>query len=221
MVDLYNHINDLEQWEAGKCVVLAGVGGTFCSGGDLDMMREFDKNYADAMSLFMHTITTRLFNLPLVSVAAIDGHALGGGAELTTACDFRVMSSRARVGFVQVRLNIAPGWGGGTRLVRLIGRTKALHLLVSGSLLDASKALEYGFANDIITESNDFVYQGQQWLLRNCVGNVDSINALKTIVAVASERDLESSLKREREQFCKVWGSLSHREAVDKNIKHQ
>ena len=221
MVDLYNHINDLEQWKTGKGVVLSGVGGTFCSGGDLETIFKLDKNHAEAMCMFMHTITTRLFNLPLVSVAAIDGHALGGGAELVTACDFRVAASKAKIGFVQAKLNVSPGWGGGTRLVKLIGRTYALHLLISGSVIDANKALEYGLVNEIVTNDGAIFKHGQQWLVKHLAGNVDSIKALKTVVAKASDSDIESSLITERKQFLQVWGTQSHAEAREKKLKHK
>ena len=221
MLDLHAHVSDLEKWETGKAVILAGVGGIFCSGGDLGIAQELDKNGGGLMSKFMHNLTSKLLNLPLVSVAAINGYAIGGGAELATACDFRIMSSKAKTGFVQVKLNVAPGWGGGTRLVKLLGRTKALELLISGAVIDATQALEWGFANEIVPETEDIVEEGQKWLMHNCKGNASTIQVLKTLVAVASNRDMESSLVSERDEFCKLWGSPSHREAFAKKTKHK
>lgn len=90
MVEFYECILELEKWDSGKCVVLAGAGDTFCSGGDLETVQK-QISKGKEMSELMQTATSRLFNLPLVSVAAIEGHALGGGAELATACDFRIM----------------------------------------------------------------------------------------------------------------------------------
>ena len=221
MVDLYNHINSLEQWKTGKGVVLAGVGRTFCSGGDLETIFKLDKNHAEAMCMFMHTLTTRLLNLPLVSLAALDGHAIGGGAELATACDFRIMTSKAKIGFVQAKLNVSPGWGGGTRLVKLIGRTNALRLLISGIVIDANKALEYGMIDEIVTNGGDVETDGRMWLKQNLVGNVESTKALKTVVAVASDTDTASSLVMERRQLLKVWGTPSHAKAQEKKQKHK
>ena len=202
-------------------MVLSGEGGTFCSGGDLDTIFKLDKNRAEAMCMFMHTITTRLLNLPIVSLAAIDGHAIGGGAELATACDFRIMTPTAKIGFVHAKLNVSPGWGGGTRLVKLIGRTNALKLLMKGSVIDANKAIEYGLTDEIVSKNGNIVKESQMWLKQNLAGNVESIRALKTLVATASDTDTRSSLVTERQQLMTVWGMPSHEEAREKKQKHK
>lgn len=219
MADFYDCVTDLEKWEDGKCVILAGADGAFCSGGDLQTVQANLQN-GGGMCELMQNATSRLFNLPLVSVAAIDGHALGGGAELATACDFRIMKPKAKIGFVQVKLNIAPGWGGCTRLVKLLGRTKALRLLSSGMVMDSETAYRIGFVNDIIEEDGDIVELGKQWLLGNCIGNAAATRVLKQMVIAGSQLGEEESLKHERQLFCKVWGGESHREALSMNKKH-
>ena len=104
MVELADHVTELSQWEDGKGLILRGVDNTFCSGGDLTTVSAIlNSRDGDRMSQFMHDTLTRLHALPLVSVALLQGVALGGGAELTTACDVRVMTKTAKLGFVQVR----------------------------------------------------------------------------------------------------------------------
>ena len=104
MVELADHVTELSQWQEGKGLILRGAENTFCSGGDLTTVSAIlNSQDGDRMAQFMHDTLTRLHNLPLVSVALVQGMALGGGAEMAVACDVRVMTDSARVGFVQVR----------------------------------------------------------------------------------------------------------------------
>ncbi|KAI9219297.1 ClpP/crotonase-like domain-containing protein [Blastocladiella britannica] len=98
------------------------------------------------MSALMHDTLTRLRRLSIVSVAAVEGHAVGGGAELTTATDLRVVTFGTTVRFVHVKLGAAPGWGGAYRLTQLLGHTKALQLLLSAKKLDGDAAVKIGLA---------------------------------------------------------------------------
>ena len=94
----------------------------------------------------------------MITVALVRGHAIGGGAELATACDFRLMEADARIGFVQSTMGVAPGWGGGTRLVRLLGRKKALELMISARVLPAVEAVAEGLADAFAGEdAEDFI----------------------------------------------------------------
>lgn len=116
MVELRRVVSSLEEWYTGKGVILHSVGETFCSGGDLNTVKKIsnpDDGYR--MSTLMHDTLTRLHQLPLVSVALIQGKALGGGAELATACDFRLFTNKGEIGFVQGRMGVVTGWGGATR----------------------------------------------------------------------------------------------------------
>lgn len=103
----------------------------------------------------MHSNLTRLQSLPLLTVAAITGQALGGGAEIITALDIRVMTRSAKLGFVQIRVGVSPGWGGGARLVHNLGYNKALDLMMSGRVLSAEEAFGLGLVSHIIDDSND------------------------------------------------------------------
>ena len=162
---------------------------------------------------YMQDATSRLFNLPLVSVAAIAGHALGGGAELATACDFRIMKQAAKIGFVQVRLNLTTGWGGGTRLVKLIGRTKALSLLTSGRVLDAETALKIGFVDAIVDNDGDIVDHAKDWLSRNVISEKETTAVVKQVVVAADNISEKEAFDLERELFSNLFGSPSHIEA--------
>ena len=222
MLDLEKCVTELENWDEGKGIVLAGVGGTFCSGGDLDtVQRLLQGTDGSSMAAFMHNVTSRLHNIPMISVAAINGHALGGGAELTTACDFRIMTENSKIGFVQIKLKIAPGWGGCTRLVNLLGRAKALQLLTSGKVMDSQYAESIDYVSEVVSDDSDIAEQGTKWLAENCNGDAKAIGVIKTMVTAATELNRRESLDRERQLFSMIWGSDSHFNALNQNLKHK
>ena len=115
--------NIIDQIEASKCttILISGQDGkAFCSGGDLRDVRHslIAPGKGEEMSLHMAKCLNRIQNMDAVVVAAVEGAALGGGAEILTACDYVVASSRARIGFVHASLGVSPGWGGGALGVR-------------------------------------------------------------------------------------------------------
>lgn len=228
MLDLRSVVTELESWEMGKGVILVGSQGTFCSGGDLSTVQKIlTPELGFKMAEYMHETLTRFSQLPMVSLALVQGNALGGGAELTTACDFRVLTSTARVGFVQMKMGVVTGWGGGTRLVRLIGYTKALQVLCSSKVLSSEECVRLGLADHVIpcdhssAEACDHVLKtGHAWLSQYCHADAQLVRDMKTIARTASERDYTSSLERERTVFGQTWGGSAQKAALDGNIKH-
>ena len=157
----------------------------------------------------------------MITVALVRGHAIGGGAELTTACDFRLMAPDARIGFVQSTMGVAPGWGGGTRLVRLLGRKKALELMISARVLPAAEAVAEGLADAIATtgvEDNE----AEEFILKMVAGKEAAVvRAAKMISIVGAEEELDQALEVERALFAAVWGGEAHQRAMRGNIKHK
>jgi enoyl-CoA hydratase len=138
--------------------VLSGAGDkSFAAGGDLrdlSRVRTFDEAVAMAEQAKVALEAIRRFPLPVI--AALNGDAMGGGAELAVACDFRLAAAHARIGFVQGRLNISTAWGGGVDLMQLIGPTKALALLCSSDMLRGPEALALGLIDAVADEGQDF-----------------------------------------------------------------
>lgn len=151
MLQLDDIVRELEGWTTGRALVVVGFGGTFCSGADLGSQPAlFTEQYGRAMSRVMTDATTRLRALPLVSVAAVAGAAVGGGAELTTACDYRVMMDDAFMQWVHVSRGVVPGWGGLHRLHSIVGRSHALFIAGSGKRLSAVQAASFGLADVVL-----------------------------------------------------------------------
>ena len=136
-----------------KVVVIAGAGDTFCAGDDITEMPRWG-NADDVMRRvrFYQHMANALEELDRITVAAVDGFAVGGGLEITMACDFVVATRRARWGMPEVDVGITPGWGGTTRMARLIGRrmTKEVNLL--GALHPASRAVALGLWNRVVDD---------------------------------------------------------------------
>lgn len=224
MVELWHIVNVLSNWKQGKGVVLHSVGETFCSGGDLNTVRQIS-NPDDGfkMSQLMHETLTCLHQLPLVSVALVQGKALGGGAELATACDFRLFTEKGEIGFVQGKMGVVTGWGGGTRLVQLLGPHRALELLLTSRQMSASEAMSVGLANEVIqsTEVSEALETTKKWLQLKLSHAPEIVHALKQIVATARAVPYNESLKNEREVFAMLWGGNANKKALEQNIKHK
>src|SRR5690606_7093103 len=136
-------------------VVRSGKSGTFIAGASIDEIAEItDAREAEAKSREGQRIFRRLEQLPVPSVAAIDGTCLGGGTELTLACDARLASDSptTRIGLPEVRLGIIPGFGGTVRLPRLIGLRAALDLILTGRTLDARRAARIGLVDECVPQ---------------------------------------------------------------------
>ena len=196
----------------------------FCSGGDLNTVRQIS-NPDDGfkMSTFMHKTLTKLHQLPLISVALVQGKALGGGAELATACDFRLFTANGEIGFVQGKMGVVTGWGGGTRLVQLLGQHRALDLLLTSRQVAASEAVNMGIANAITqsTGLNEAIEETKDWLKVKLTHAPQIIHALKHLVATARAVPYEDSLMNERQVFAMLWGGDANKKALEQNIKHK
>lgn len=151
--ELIRAIDRVQQSTTVKVLVISGAGETFCAGDDITEMQSWgDANGVMRRARLYQTMANALEELDKVTVAAVDGFAVGGGLEITMACDFVVATQRARWGMPEVDVGITPGWGGTTRMARLVGRrmTKEINLL--GALHPARRAVELGLWNRVVAD---------------------------------------------------------------------
>uniref|UniRef100_A0A131Z2J3 Ethylmalonyl-CoA/methylmalonyl-CoA decarboxylase n=1 Tax=Rhipicephalus appendiculatus TaxID=34631 RepID=A0A131Z2J3_RHIAP len=144
----------------------------------------------------------------------------GGGAELTTACDFRVMVPGSEIQFVQVRMGLVPGWGGTTRLVRLLGAHEALELLASSRKVGAEEAHEIGLVDYVLQNYESPLAEAKNWLGQYIAGDAHVIRTLKETIVKARELSTVDSLREELRLFSTVWSGPANREALKKKLKH-
>lgn len=173
-----------------KVLVIQGAGETFCAGDDITEMHKW--GHADSVTRrvrLYQRMANALEELDKVTVAAVDGFAVGGGLEITMACDFVVATRRAVWGMPEVDVGITPGWGGTTRMARLIGRrmTKEVNLL--GALHPAERAVQLGLWNRVVPDArlDDEVDALVAVLLSK---NQQAVRQLKFIINRGVETDL-------------------------------
>ena len=137
--------------ETSRAVILTGAGEkAFVAGADITEMAPMTPWSAREFSELGHVLTALLEDLPCVTIAAVNGYALGGGCELAVACDMIYASENARFGLPEVTLGVTPGFGGTQRLVRLIGKLRAKEMIFTGEMVDARRAAEMGLVNSVL-----------------------------------------------------------------------
>jgi enoyl-CoA hydratase/carnithine racemase len=144
-------LNDVQTDAAIRAVVITGSGDRiFCGGADLGSA--FSGGDVEAFIRFGNGVMRKMERFPKPIVAAINGHAMGGGCEIAMACHLRLLKETARMGQTESNLGIIPGYGGTQRLPRLIGRTKALEFLLLGTQIPAQECLALGLVNRLCKE---------------------------------------------------------------------
>jgi enoyl-CoA hydratase len=148
--DLEATLGTLEAAADLRVVVLTGAGRAFVGGGDIAHMAALAPDEGERFVYRGQAVLRRLERLPLVTIAALNGFALGGGLEIALACDLRVAAETAELGLPEVTVGLIPGWGGTQRLVRLVGRGVAKELILTGRRVGAAEARELGIVNRVV-----------------------------------------------------------------------
>ncbi|WP_068164824.1 enoyl-CoA hydratase/isomerase family protein [Rhodococcus phenolicus] len=197
----------LDEAEGAKALVIRGGGDrAFVSGGDLKELSKLRTvEQAAEMARQMRTVCDRIAAFPAPVVAALNGHALGGGAEVAVAADIRIAADDIKIGFNQVSLAIMPAWGGAERLSALVGRGRALMLAGSGTVLDASGAERLGLVDRVLPRSE--FDEGWRSLARALAN--DPAGEIKRVLAGASAEEAISA-------FAHLWVKDEHWAAADK-----
>jgi enoyl-CoA hydratase len=194
---LHAALTRLAAAEDVRAVVLSGRGDrAFCAGSDIGEFEGLRGRAAEGKLLLEKLVYRQLAELPMPTIAAIEGDALGGGLELALCCDLRVASTRARLGLPEVRLGVIPGSGGTQRLPRLIGPGRAKELIFTGRILVADEAERMGLVNQVVPlgqarEAADAV--AAEISARGPV----AVREAKRLIDAASELDLDAGLAAE------------------------
>jgi enoyl-CoA hydratase len=162
-----------------RFVVLRGKGRTFLAGADIEEMSLFDEPQAAALSRHGHHVFDAVEGLPQVTIAAISGHAMGGGCELAMACDFRVAVSSAKMGQPECKLGLIPGWGGTRRLTQLVGLPHARRLMFTGEPITAEQAERIGLVDEVVGSAEELDGALRRWFKRLSAGSPAAIKRIK------------------------------------------
>ena len=194
-----------------RCAVLTGAGDrAFVAGGDL---RELETVTTEAFALEMATrmrrTLDRIAGLSIPVICALNGAAIGGGAEVAVGCDFRIAAQDARIGFTQVKLGVMPAWGGIERLCGLVGRGRALYLLTTGTVLTASEANAAGLVEEVVPRER-FDERWRELAHQVAAAPATALAGIKRAVdaAIAGARpDLEGPAVAD---FARAWADPAH-----------
>ncbi len=147
---------DYKKVDGLRGVIITGAGEkAFAAGADIKEFASLDKEKASALSRNGHEVFFLIERFHVPVIAAVNGFALGGGCELTMACHMRIAGAKARFGQPEVNLGIIPGYGGTQRLVDLIGKGKALELLLTADMIKADEAYRLGLANHVVEQGQE------------------------------------------------------------------
>ncbi len=135
--------------EAGAAIITGSGSKAFVAGADIAEFTGLSVQEGKALAQRGQDIFSAIENSRKPIIAAVNGFALGGGCELAMSCHFRIASSNAKFGQPEVNLGLIPGYGGTQRLTQLIGKGRAIELLITGNMIDASTALQYGLVNHV------------------------------------------------------------------------
>ena len=189
----------MDQAEVGALIVTGGGDRAFVAGADIAELADMDSVYAGReLSLAGQDVLQSVANLPIPTIAAIGGFALGGGLELALACDLRVAGPRAKLGLPEVGLGLIPGFGGTQRLPRLIGAGRALDLMLTGRQVSAEEALGLGLVNFVADDPLRRAREIADAMLKNAP---ISLSLVKEAVRRGLDVPLEHALEIEADLF--------------------
>ncbi len=198
-----------------RAVVITGVGEkAFVAGADIGEFGGLSTAQAQELARRGQQLFTAIERFPKPVIAAVNGFALGGGCELAMACHLRVASSNARFGQPEVKLGLIPGYGGTQRLPRLVGRGRALQLLLTGGMIDAAVALSWGLVNRVV-EPAQLVESVQQMASEILAVSPAAVRRCLDAVAMGLDAPMERALEGEAALFGLCFGSPDAREGTE------
>ena len=202
--------------KAMRTLIITGTGPRyFCTGGDVKAYAKLGSpEELDRVFGIMRDVCDAIERLPCPVIAAINGFAVGGGAELALACDLRIAEASAQIGFPQSRLGIMPGWDGTQRLMRAVGRAGAAKLLYSGKRVSAAQAREMRLVDEAVPDGSAL---SRALELAATFAEVAplSLGAIKEALCAASgsAQGAEVARANARASFARLWFTQDHKEA--------
>jgi enoyl-CoA hydratase len=214
IAELGDAVGHIEGDPGVRGVILTGTGSkAFVAGADISELAEQGATEGKARAVAGQTVFRRFERCGKPVIAAVNGFALGGGCELAMACHLRIASETAKFGQPEVKLGIGPGYGGTVRLPRLIGKGRALELLLTGQMIDAQEAWRIGLVNRVVPA--DRLLEEAEQLLRSILENGPlAIRACLESVDAGLEMSLDQALLLEATYFGLLSGTTDMKEGT-------
>ncbi len=190
-----------------RAVVVTGSGErAFCAGSHIGEFEGLRGRVAEGKLLLEKLVYRQLADLPMPTIAAIEGDALGGGLELALCCDLRIASARARLGMPEVRLAVLPGSGGTQRLPRVVGPARAKELILTGRIIGADEAERMGLVNEVVPAGEARV-RADAVADEIAVRGPLAVREAKRLIDAAMDLDLDAGLAAELDASERIFAS--------------
>ena len=225
MQQLDRAVLDARMDEAAQVIVISGRGEKFfCAGADIRMLADVTPAFKYYFCLHANETLSRLEQTPKLVIAALNGHCVGGGLEVALAADIRVARKGAgKLGLPEVSLGVLPGTGGTQRLVRMVGKSKAIELMATGELFDFERGLELGILNQIFEAetSEQFAQQVHDYAVQFTTPRkaAHAVGRIKRAVQTGAEMSFETALALERELQQQLFQSEDAKEGLQAYVE--
>jgi enoyl-CoA hydratase len=197
-----------------RAAILTGAGGkAFVAGADIAVMRDMTPTQARALALQAHRTYAAIERSPKPFIAAVNGYALGGGCELAMACDIRLASENAKFGQPEINIGSLPGVGGTQRLPRLVGKGRALEIILTGDMIDAREALRIGLVNRVVPQG-ELLGEARQLAGKIAAKGLVALKLCKEAVGNGLEMDLARACAYEAELFGYSFSTADQKEGM-------
>jgi enoyl-CoA hydratase len=187
-----------------KVLIITGDGKAFVAGADIAEMQKMKVREGYNFSKAGQDAFSKLVNLEVPVIAAVNGFALGGGCELAMACDFRIASAKAKFGMPEVSLGLIPGYGGTQRLSRLVGLGDALYLVLTGQMIDANEALRMGLVQKV-TEPENLLFEAKNLAAKIAEQGPHAIKTAKKVIRKGFSIEIDRGFELEADSFSKTF----------------
>jgi enoyl-CoA hydratase/carnithine racemase len=193
-------INEARMDDDLRVVVLrSAVPRFFSAGAEIPMLKSVTLKYKAMFCLHAQETLAKMERTPKIFIAAIEGHCVGGGLEIALACDLRFAGDGDyKLGLPEVKLGVLPGTGGTQRLSRLIGKSRALDMMITGELIGPQRALEIGLVNRVFPQG-EVIPKTLEYAQQIIAGPIQAIGYIKLAATLGTEMPLEAGLAFERE----------------------
>lgn len=214
IAELQSAFDEYQSDSAIRCVIVTGAGSkSFVAGADIAELSELDQEGGETLSRNGLKLMQTIQDFPWPVIAAINGFALGGGCELALACDIRLASTKARLGQPEVSLGLIPGYGGTQRLARIVGRGKAMQLILSGATIRADEAYRIGLVDEIC-EPEELMDKAQAMADEIASKGPLAIKKAKECINGGLEMTLAEGCQLEMKKFGEVCGTSDKTEGT-------
>ena len=214
LLELLAAFQELEKDENVRVIILSGEGKAFVAGADIKAMVSMTSQEARRFSKLGHMVMVEMMgSIGKPIIAAVNGFALGGGMELSLACDFIFASADAKFGQPEINLGVIPGFGGTQRLARLIGKSLAKELIYTGQMIGAQEAKELGIVNKVFPPE-DLLAETKKLALTIASKGAWSLRLAKSAIETGYDIDLKSGCSVEGDSFALCFSHPDQKEGM-------